>query len=54
MSNELLLLVGKGKFRINESDVSDDNNYQHESPCDGNSAVATMRGPVCSFTRWMR
>ena len=54
MSNELLLLVGKGKFRINEPEVSDDNNYQDESPCDGNSAVAIMRRPVCSFTRWMR
>jgi hypothetical protein len=54
MSNELLLLVGKGKFRITEPEVSDDNNYQQRLPCGGNSAVAIMRGPVCSFTRWMR
>jgi hypothetical protein len=26
-----LLLAGKGKLRINEPEVSDDNNYEHGS-----------------------
>ena len=38
----------------NELEVSDENNNDHTFACYSNSALAIMRGPVCSFTGRMR